>query len=130
MTARVVFYQLRTKFVNRREDIPEEARQVVYYSLAVGHHVGVMDCFSRLAEVPLENFSEWLQTLPAGPARSKLEGVLAWGEIEINKSHSAMLLELFEQENKDHPTWLDVLVDGLRCMQQEPAYYWMVRKQA
>jgi hypothetical protein len=79
MTARVVFYQLRTRFVNLRVYIPEEARQVVYYSLAVGHHVGVMDCFSRLVEVPLENFLEWLQTLPAGPARSKLEGVLAWG---------------------------------------------------
>lgn len=129
MEPRVIFYQLSTKFVNRREDIPEEARQVVYYSLAVGHHVGVMDCFTRLAEAPLEEFSMWLQSLPASPARSKLEGVLTWGEIEINHSHTSMLLQLFEQEGADFPAWVDVLVEGLRCMQQEPAYYWMVRRQ-
>lgn len=129
MEPRVIFYQLRTKFVNRREDIPEEARQVVYYSLAVGHHVGVMDCFTKLAEAPLEEFSTWLQTLPPGPARSKLEGVLTWGEIEVNHSHSGILLQLFEQEHKEYPAWIDVLADGLYCMQQEPAYYWMVRKQ-
>jgi hypothetical protein len=130
MEPRVVFYQLRTKFVNRREDIPEEARQVVYYSLAVGHHVGVMDCFSMLAEAPLQEFSDWLQRLPPGAARSKLEGVLTWGEIEINNSHAAMLLPHFESAEVDKLAWMSVLADGLRCMQQEPAYYWMVRKLA
>ena len=94
--SKISVYQLRQKFVNRQEDIPEDARQVVYYALAVGHHVGVMDCFTSLVEVPLEDFRRWLAALPEGPARSKLAGVLNWGEIEINRSHAELLLPLLE----------------------------------
>jgi hydrogenase-4 component J len=35
MAGRVVFYQLTHKFVNREQDIPEDSRQVIYYSLAI-----------------------------------------------------------------------------------------------
>jgi hypothetical protein len=129
MTAHVCVYQLRSKFVNRREDIPEDARQVVYYSLAVGHHVGVMDCFSSLVEIPLDEYRDWLGGLPEGPGRSKLEGVLRWGEIEINKSHVAMLRPLLKRSYKK-PAWLPALSQCLQGMQQEPALYLMLRKRA
>ena len=39
MSAWIAIYQLHSKFVNQRQDVPEDARQIVYYSLAVGHHV-------------------------------------------------------------------------------------------
>ncbi len=57
MSERAVFYQLTHKFVNNDAYIPENAQQVMYYSLAIGHHVGVMDCFKSLMEIPLDELS-------------------------------------------------------------------------
>ncbi len=57
MEPQVVFYRLSRKIVNNQDDIPEDARQVMYYSLAIGHHVGVMDCFSELMAVPAEKYA-------------------------------------------------------------------------
>jgi hydrogenase-4 component J len=128
MNPRIVIYQLHSKFVNQREDVPEEARQVVYYSLAVGHHVGVMDCFSSIAEIPLPEYSAWLERLPESPGRSKLEGVVKWGEIEINHSHVGLLLPLLDDSNSVHREWLALLVQVLNGMLQEPALYLMLRK--
>jgi hypothetical protein len=132
MSARVTIYQLQKKFVNHREDIPETARQVIYYTLAVGHHVGVLDCFSSLAEMPLEEYRAWVEGLPQGPGRSKLEGVLKWGEIEINASHVSELLPLLQDSgsNAGSASWVQPLVQCLKGMTQEPALYLMVRKYA
>ena len=131
MSARVAIYQLHTKFINQREDIPEDARQVVYYALAVGHHVGVMDCFSSLVEIPLEEFRSWVERLPEGPGRTKLEGVLHFGEIEINRSHFSILQPLVAADNvhpAKQPTWVATLAQCLQGILQEPALYLMVRK--
>lgn len=128
MTPKIAVYQLRSKFVNQREDVPEEARQVVYYTMAVGHHVGVMDCFSTRLEMPLDEYAAWLQTLPEGPGRTKLEGAIRWGEIEVSQVHLGMLLPLFEAAQSDGPGWTR---DFLRCLEgirQESAMYLMVRK--
>lgn len=84
MGEQVVFYQLSHKFVDEQAVIPENTRQVIYYSLAIGHHLGVLDCLTQVISVPLDAFSGWLRGFPEGPGRSKLEGVLKWGEIEIN----------------------------------------------
>ena len=127
MSARVAVYQLSHKFINRREDVPENARQVVYYALAVGHHVGVMDCFSSLVEIPLDEFTRWLEGLPDGPGRTKLEGVVKWGEIEINHSHIGILMPLMEASNSD-VSWISTLIQSLQGMSREPALYLMVRK--
>jgi hydrogenase-4 component J len=127
MSTTVAVYQLSHKFVNQRQDIPENARQVVYYALAVGHHVGVMDCFSSLAEIPYDEFSTWVTSLPDGVGRAKLAGVMKWGEIEINRSHVELLLPLFES----HPaetSWTPLLAGCLRAMLQEPALYFMLRR--
>ena len=126
MSERVVFYQLTHKFVNQDQNIPEEAKQVVYYSLAIGHHVGVMDCFQSLMEVPLDTYRTWVSQLPEGTARHKMEGVLKWGEIEINRSHTGDLLPVL----KDSDQCTKVLLEYMRKMVQEPALYLMVRKVA
>lgn len=127
MSASIAVYQLSHKFINRREDVPENARQVVYYALAVGHHVGVMDCFSSLVEIPLNEFTRWLESLPDGPGRTKLEGVVKWGEIEINHSHLGILMPLMEASNSDE-SWISILIQSLQGMRREPALYLMVRK--
>ena len=131
MTPSVVIYQLGSKFVSQQADVPEDARQVVYYSLAIGHHVGVMDCFSAIAEIPLEDYCAWLEQLPAGPGRTKMEGVVRWGEIEINHSHAGILLPVFAaalEAGQDSGDWTALLIQRLQAMQQEPALYLMVRK--
>ncbi|WKZ50458.1 MAG: formate hydrogenlyase maturation protein HycH [Anaerolineales bacterium] len=130
MTPKIIIYQLRTKFVNQREDVPEDAKQVVYYTLAVGHHVGVMDLFSSRLEIPLEEFSAWVQSQPEGPARTKLEGALRWGEIEVNQSHVGMLLPLLEAAPAEGPGWTREFVECLNAVKQESAMYLMVRKVA
>lgn len=127
MNASVVIYQLSRKFVNRQEDMPESARQVVYYALAVGHHVGVMDCFSTLAEIPLDEFTQWLDGLPEGEGRAKMAGVLKWGEIEINRGHVEMLLPLLRPAGA-YTSWILVFAQSLQAMLREPALYLMLRK--
>ena len=128
MSSKIVVYQLRSKFVNQREDVPEDARQVVYYTLAVGHHVGVMDCFSSRMEIPLDEYTSWVQTLPEGPARTKLEGAIRWSEIEVNSSHVRMLHALFEGAPVNGPSWTRDFIQCLNAIRQEPALYLMLRK--
>ena len=50
----VVFYELTRKFVETEEDVPQEACDVLYYTLAVGHHTGVLDCFEPRLSVPVD----------------------------------------------------------------------------
>jgi hydrogenase-4 component J len=130
MTPKITIYQLRSKFINQREDVPEDAKQVVYYTLAVGHHVGVMDLFSSQVDIPLDEYAAWVQSQPEGPARTKLEGALRWGEIEVNSSHVGMLLPLFEAAPAESPSWTRDFVQCLRDIQKESAMYLMVRKVA
>jgi hydrogenase-4 component J len=131
MAERVVFYQLTHKFVNQEQDIPEQARQVVYYSLAIGHHVGVMDCFQSLVEIPLEDYRLWISQLPEGTGRRKLEGLLKFGEIEINHSHAGELLRTMNGSSSakaaTEPSWVGSLAQCLQNMAAEPALYLMVR---
>jgi hypothetical protein len=128
MSPKIVVYQLRSKFVNERKDVPDDARQVVYYTLAVGHHVGVMDCFSSQFEIPLDKYTAWVQSLSDSPARTKLEGAVRWGEIEVNQTHLGMLLPLFEGARDDGPDWKRDFLKCLNAIKQEAALYLMVKK--
>lgn len=125
MAERAVFYQLTQKFVHQEQDIPEGPRQVMYYSLAIGHHVGMLDCFQKLMEVPIEDYRQWLSQIPEGTGRHKLEGLLKWGEIEINQSHANDLLPILNGVAK--APWTETLANCLRQMLKEPALYLMVR---
>jgi hypothetical protein len=117
----------------------------------------VLDCFSSLAEIPLDSFQSWLESLPEGPGRTKLEGVIKWGEIEINRSHISILMPLLEEKmsgvrcqvsrdisaqssvpNPGPPPdeqmpvgemeWQSLLSLCMQGMLQEPALYLMLRK--
>jgi len=131
MPDKIVIYALNRKFVNQEKDIPETAQQVMYYSLAIGHHVGVIDCLERLAEVPLPDFAAWLAQLPQGPARQKLAGILSWGEIEVNQQHVAELAPVLSAAAAPGETlalFVAALLQALRQMAVEPALYLMVRR--
>jgi hydrogenase-4 component J len=131
MEPQVVFYRLSRKIVNNQEAIPEDARQVMYYSLAIGHHIGVMDCFSELMVIPAENYRRCLDRLPDGEGRRKLEGALKWNEIEINRSHVDELLPalnaLLSSAGGPDSRWVRTMVQCLREMVAEPALYMMVK---
>jgi hydrogenase-4 component J len=131
MEKKAVFYRLSRKFVNSKERIPENAQQVIYYSLAIGHHVGVLDCFESLMEFPLQDYRKWIERLPESAGRKKMEGLLKWGEIEINTSHANDLLPMFKaalpQMNPSERNWSNLMIRYLGQMVEEPALYLMVR---
>jgi hypothetical protein len=130
----VAFYQLGRKVVNNQERIPDDARQIMYYSLAIGHHVGVMDCFSEMMTIPAEGYRQWLSNLPEGDGRRKLEGVLTWDEIEINRSHVDELLTALNVAlpamNTLETAWANKIILCLRQIVAEPALYLMVKMRA
>jgi hydrogenase-4 component J len=127
----IAFYRLSRKIVNNQENIPEDARQVMYYSLAIGHHIGVMDCFSELMVVPAEKYQDCLDRLPDGAGRRKLEGALKWHEIEINRSHVDELLPalkfLLTTLSGSDSQWVQTMIRCLQEMVREPALYLMVK---
>ncbi len=84
MSEKVVFSQLSRKFIDENDATPAEAQQVVYYSLAIGHHLGVIDCLEAALTCPWDEISVLIATLEAGSeARRKMKGVPKYGEIVI-----------------------------------------------
>ncbi len=82
MSETVVFSQLSRKFIDENDATPDQAQQVVYYSLAIGHHLGVIDCLEAALSCPWDAYLAWIATLEAGSAaRRKMEGVPKYGEI-------------------------------------------------
>lgn len=88
----VAFFVLTRKFVDNEASIPEDACDVLYYTLSVGHHTGVMDCFERALSMPVTVFESIVNRLDESDARRKLEGLLVFGEIEVGKEHAPSLL--------------------------------------
>ncbi|MTJ83004.1 MAG: HycH family protein [Telmatospirillum sp.] len=133
MSGAVVFYQLNAKFLERAEDVPETAKQVVYYSLAIGHHVGVFDCFKPFLRCTPEQFDAILASLPeGGEARRKLGGLLKFGEITVDRTHTRLLraaiAEAKGRVGDDIRSWFDGLDGALAAIEQEPAIYLMGKR--
>jgi hydrogenase-4 component J len=131
MADKIIFYSLSQKFLEREEDIPAEAKQVMYYSLAIGHHLGVIDCLKPILECPLEGYKRWIERLPEGEARRKLEGALRFGEINIDITHVAMLRQAFTQLAglpADESEWTAKMFLALDSIEAEPAVYLMARQ--
>ncbi|HEY5901180.1 MAG TPA: formate hydrogenlyase maturation protein HycH [Anaerolineales bacterium] len=132
MAERVVFYLLTHKFVSEEPEAAQGPRQVIYYSLAIGHHVGVMDCFQPMLEMPLAAYRDWLEYMPEGSGRLKLEGLLKWGEIEITRGHVEALLPPLKAAlaamQPVEAAQTETLVDCLEKMRREPALTVMVRR--
>lgn len=98
MSETVVFSQLSRKFIDENDATPAAAQQVVYYSLAIGHHLGVIDCLEAALSCPWADYLAWIATLEEGStARRKMEGVPKYGEIVIDANHIAMLANAFDE---------------------------------
>jgi len=133
MSESVVFSQLSRKFIDENDATPAEAQQVVYYSLAIGHHLGVIDCLEAALTCPWDDYLAWIATLEEGStARRKMTGVPKYGEIVIDHSHIAMLASAFDRalaiQNSEQQTWSRVLLSMLHDIHQESAIYLMVRR--
>ena len=128
----IVFYQLRDKFLERAEDVPATAQQVVYHALAIGHHVGVFDCFRPMLRCSETFFDRLIDSLPAGEARRKLEGIKRFGEITVDRSHTRLLSTGFTgvRQGLDAETgeWVDRFDLALAEIEAEPAIYLTGRK--
>ena len=86
----VVFYRLCAKFVDDQREVPPESSDVLYYTLAVGHHTGIIDCLSESFRCPEAVYARILGMLgPSAEAYYKLDGIYRSGEIQIDKSHLA-----------------------------------------
>jgi hypothetical protein len=94
--AEIVFYRLTSKVVSMEENISEKSKNVAYFTLAVGHHSGVLDCFTEALRVPYSSLEALLELLPQdGYTHFKLEGLRKFGEINIERQHAVLLLEGF-----------------------------------
>lgn len=132
MKGDVVFYRLNAKVVERAEDVPDHARQVVYYSLAIGHHIGVFDCFKPVLRCSGALYDRIVAAFPPdGEARRKLTGLSRFGEITVDRSHTALLRPAIAAALAAAPgevaDWLRELDLSLAAIEQEPAIYLMGR---
>lgn len=135
---RVVFYQLTRKFVDNERSVPQESQDVLYYTLAVGHHSGVIDCFTEGTSCSLAVYEQVVRCFEEGSvARYKLEGVLRSGEIQIDQGHLAELvdpvrkaLSRIEREGMGDEAreFLTGLSEALDVMGRAPAVYVMGRR--
>lgn len=132
----VVFYALSSKFVdekNARRRSSQPVQEVIYYSLAIGHHLGVIDCLQPRLRCPLAGYLQWIACLPEeSEARRKLAGVQRFGEINIDSSHTHLIaLALHDaqaQMNAEQQAWSQQLTALLQQMTRDPALYLMVRR--
>ena len=132
MSSKVIFYALGQRFLEREADRPADAKQVVYYSLAIGHHIGVIDCFKAIIDCPYEAYRQWIGHLPEGSeARGKMEGLLKFGEITIDQTHIHMLGAAFDKIlpglSPYETAWTKTLLQALAVIEKEPAVYLMVK---
>ena len=133
---KVIFYSLSSKFVDEKcaqKHSSQEVKEVVYYSLAIGHHLGVIDCLKSRLECPLDEYARWIDCLPKnGEAHRKLAGVQRFGEINIDSSHTHLLALALRDARPDmspeQQGWSDSLIALLTQIECDPAMYLMVRR--
>lgn len=133
MSDNVMFYALSCKFVDEQYDVPEEAKQVMYYSLAIGHHLGVVDCLKTVLQCTKQEYQAWIEKLPAdSEAYRKMAGFFTFGEITIYPDHIHMLAGAFsnipaEEQTPTEQALTDGLIKVLTEIYHEPTMYLMVR---
>ena len=108
----VVFYQLARKFVDSESSVPDDAQDILYYTLAVGHHTGVIDCFEERLRMPLDVYEQLVACFPEGAARYKLEAIMRHWEIQIDSTNLEVLVPAFEDLKKGPAAGLEA--DGVR----------------
>lgn len=130
--AKAVFWSLRQKFLDSDDDMPAQAQQVMYYSLAIGHHVGVIDCLNTELSCPLAQYQTWIEQFPEGEAQRKMLGLLTFGEITIDSTHTSLLANALAPLIANQPApfseWSAKLLSLLTEIEREPAIYLIVKK--
>ena len=92
--ARVIFYRLTAKFVDNEQSIPAESQDVLYYTLSIGHHTGIIDCLSESFSCALSVFESFVELFDADdPARYKLEAINRFGEVQIDRAHLGLFAD-------------------------------------
>lgn len=135
----VVFYRLSRRFVNTERSISKEASDIVYYTLEVGHHTGLIDCFDEELSCPLDTYRAICARFPeGGEARYKLEGILRSGEIQVDRSSVPQLEEPVAevsarvQDDPDAPAaekaWLAAFSKLIGQIKRDPVLYLMGRE--
>lgn len=129
---KVLFYSLNRKFVDEKDDVPEEAKEIIYYGLAIGHHLGVVDCLKVVVSCSRQQYTEWLEYLPEGSvAREKMQGFFTFGEITIFPEHIHMLANAFQaviaEQTPEFKTLSESFITALGALHREPDVYIMVR---
>ncbi len=128
-----VFYELHAKLVDSAEAVPDTAKRVLYYTFAMGHHVGVCDCFKEILRMPCKEYQELLAALEPYPqAYQKLKGAQTFGEIQIDRSQASYLSQAFYEayslsQNPALSIYLERLSDMMCSIAQEPALYLIVK---
>lgn len=129
----VVFYQVKAKFVDSEKSVPEEAKEVLYYTLSIGHHTGVIDCLEEQLRIPKAEYEDICEALD-GEAKYKLKGAIRNTEIQIEK-HNLPLLEeelnrvLNESTDLDNVTKANIrnILDVFKVLKDDTAAYIMAR---
>lgn len=132
----IVFYRLGRKFVDDDRSVPEEGsreEEIVYYTLAVGHHTGVIDCFDECLSCSVPCYRSLCDLMPEGHARYKMEGILRSGEIQILQENVPELLEMVDAiqdkaSNAAQHAWIDGFRSVLKAMAVNKAIYVMGRE--
>lgn len=130
------FYRLSSRFVDSENSIPEKAKDIIYYNLAVGHHSGVMDCFKESFTCSETVYNELLSALTENEhAYFKLSRLHEFAEIELRLEHSYLWNALRLLHESKHALQLSApacdliafLCDMGANMQSEAGLYLMVR---
>ncbi|WJG22901.1 formate hydrogenlyase maturation HycH family protein [Vibrio furnissii] len=129
----VYFYRLSRKFVDNKYDVPEEAKQIMYYSLTIGHHLGIVDCLKSEMQCSGHEYLAWISGLDEhSEAYRKLKGFLMFGEITVFPEHIHMLaLALDRIDSTTQSEKSQQLTKGmiaiLNAIYNEPTMYLMIR---
>lgn len=129
----VVFYQVKAKFVDSEKSVPEETKEVLYYTLSIGHHTGVIDCLEEQLRIPKADYEEICKFLE-GEAKYKLEGAIRNTEIQIEKHNLPLLVEelnnvLSESTELDDVTITNIhnILKVFKVLEDDTAAYIMAR---
>ncbi|WP_094752600.1 formate hydrogenlyase maturation HycH family protein [Psychromonas sp. CD1] len=132
-TGKVLFYALKRKFVDEQFNVPEEAKQVLYYTLAIGHHIGVVDCLEVALEASTTEYKQWVNLLDSSTeAHQKMMRYFTFGEITIYPDHIHMLACAFSAVDKvkmseKERAMTDSFINVLTAIYHEQTMYMMIR---
>jgi hydrogenase-4 component J len=130
MAASYIFYRLTSKVVGIEEDCSQKSRDIAYYTLAIGHHTGILDCFDVVLSCDDSELDELLARFSETSwARFKLDGLRRFGEITIEQEHAMRLLdELSGPVAETFPHWAGKFVEQLGAVAHEPVVYLVGRR--